>query len=401
MQFDLILLDQNLGTGLTGIQFLEKIRSLGYQVPVIMITRDESIESVVKAMKAGAYDYVGKKPDLSELKIIINRALDNFKLQSEKQLLKSEIQDIKGKFIGVSPAIQAVREKIKKILPMSSTVLITGESGTGKEVIAREIHNTSPRKDKPFVVVNCAAIPRDLFESELFGHTMGAFTGAYRARKGKFEQANSGTIFLDEIGELDITLQAKFLRTIEDTCFEPVGGTEQIDVDVRIITATNKNLPEAIEQGKFREDLYYRLNVIQLELPPLQKRREDIPLLIDEFIRKKNREMKKKVRGVSEKALDFLIACDWPGNVRELQNTIERAIIYTDNDYINLDVIEDQFQHLPEDLADYETARQKALHKFQKQYISTILKLCGGNITKAAQRMGISRQGLQKMIKKL
>ena len=399
--FDVILLDIKLGSGLDGIEFLEEMRKQQISIPTIMITGDKSIDMVVKAMKAGAYDYVGKDPDLSELKIIINRALNEFGLRRENELLREEIQQLKGQFVGESPAIRSIRQQIQKLAPLDSTVLISGDSGTGKEVVARNIHQLSKRKNKPFITLNCAAIPKELFESEFFGHEKGAFTGAYKARKGKFELANHGTLFLDEIGELEISAQAKLLRVLEEKKIELVGGSGQIEVDVRIIAASNKDLKKAVENGKFREDLFYRLNIVQFFLPPLRERKEDIPLLVHEFIRKISHELKKSINGITEEAMNSLIAYDWPGNVRELQNVIEKAIIYQDGDLIDSHVFDGSILPFSSTLSDYATAKQAVLQKFQKQYISAMLKLTSGNKTKAAERMGLTRQGLQKMIDQL
>lgn len=399
--FDVILLDIKLGSGLDGIEFLEKIHKQQIFIPTIMITGDKSIDMVVKAMKAGAYDYVGKDPDLSELKIIINRALNEFGLRRENELLREEIQQLKGQFVGESPAIRSIRQQIQKLAPLDSTVLISGDSGTGKEVVARNIHQLSKRKNKPFITLNCAAIPKELFESEFFGHEKGAFTGAYKARKGKFELANHGTIFLDEIGELEISVQAKLLRVLEEKKIELVGGSGQIEVGVRIIAASNKDLKKAVENGKFREDLFYRLNIVQIFLPPLRERKEDIPLLVHEFIDKKSKELKKNVKGITEQAMNSLIAYDWPGNVRELQNVIEKAIIYTDGDLIQAHTFDGSILPFSSELPDYASAKQTVLQKFQKQYISAMLKLTNGNKTKAAERMGLTRQGLQKMMDQL
>lgn len=398
--FDLVLLDIDLGPGMDGFQFLSQIKELDILIPVIMITKDRSIGTVVKAMKMGAYDYVGKKPDLSELRIIVNRALNEVGLRRENKLLREEVQSLTGELLGESNAILNIKEQVVKFAETNSTVLITGESGTGKGLIARQIHSNSLRKDKPFVVVNCAAIPKELFESELFGHEKGAFTGAYRKKLGKFELANHGTIFLDEIGDLDNSLQAKFLRVLEEKKFERVGGEKSVSVDVRVLVATNKDLEVLTKRGNFREDLYYRLNVVRIHIPPLRERKEDIPILAKEFTRRKGRELKKTVKGISKEALNILISYDWPGNVRELENLIENAIISTEKDILTPDM----FPSLSSDYAispNYETAKKNALERFQREYVSTILRLTDGNITQAAQRMGISRQGLQKLIRNL
>ena len=397
---DLILLDIDLGSGMDGFGFLEKLKENYTSIPVIMITRDESIETVVKAIKMGAFDYVGKKPDLSELKIIIQRALAEYGLRKENELLREEVRHLTGEFVGESKASRQIKEMISKMSQIDSTVLITGESGTGKEIVARQIHANSGRSNQPFVTVNCAAIPKDLFESELFGHEKGAFTGAIKRKLGKFELADNGTLFLDEVAELDVAAQAKLLRAIEEKTFERVGGEDKIEVDVRILSATNRNLKEGVAEGTFRKDLYYRLNVLQILIPPLRERQEDIALLTSEILMKKCRELKKKVSRINDQAMNLLLAYEWPGNVREMQNIIEGAIIHSDSDVLT----ERDFPTIQASsvgLANYETAKQKALENFQREYISSILRLTQNNITQAAKRMGISRQGLQKMMRQL
>ena len=395
--FDALLLDIDLGSGMDGFDILKRIQKEELSIPVIMITKDENITTVVKAIKMGAYDYVGKKPDLSELKIIINRALKEYGLRRSNQLLREEIRRFTGELLGESNAICDVKNQIEKLAKITSTVLITGESGTGKELVARQIHYQSTRRDKPFVAVNCAAIPRELFESEIFGYEKGAFTGALKTKTGKFELANHGTLFLDEISELDTSVQAKLLRILEEKKLERVGGKETISVDVRILAATNKNLKDLIQSGKFREDLYFRLNVIPVYIPPLRERKDDIPVLVKEFVRCKSIEMKKNVKRISPEAMKLLISYDWPGNVRELQNLIERAVIFSENEILTEDLfpsILNSYATLP----NYAKAKQQALNRFQHEYVTTMLKIVDGNITKAAEQMGITRQGLQKML---
>ncbi|MFQ5633026.1 MAG: sigma-54-dependent transcriptional regulator, partial [bacterium] len=329
-KFDAILLDIDLGAGMDGFEFLRQIKAQDDPIPVIMITHDQAISTVVKAIKMGAYDYVGKKPDLSELKMALERALEAFGLRQEHAFFRDEIRRLSGVLLGESDAMQEVKRQIARLAKTDSTVLITGESGTGKELVAREIHHLSLRGDRPFVAINCAAIPGQLFESEIFGHERGAFTGAIARKKGKFEIAHKGTFFLDEIAELDKAMQAKLLRVLEEKKFERVGGTESIQVDVRIITATNKDLEKSMQQGEFRDDLYYRLHITPIHIPPLRECREDIPILTNEFLQRKSKELRKPVREIAHEAIDLLIAHDWPGNVRELQNMIENAILYSD-----------------------------------------------------------------------
>jgi len=398
--FDVILLDIEMEPGIDGYEFLQTIKERDISIPVIMISKHESIDMVVKAIKMGAYDYIGKKPDLSELKIVINRALADYGRRRKNQLLEEDLQRFTGDLVGHSEAMLEVKQQIAKLAQIDSTVLITGETGTGKELVVRQIHRCSPRKDQPFIAVNCAAIPKELFESELFGHEKGAFTGAFKRKPGRFEQADKGTLFLDEISEIDKFLQAKLLRVLEEREFQRVGGEENIQVDIRLIAATNKDLNHLIDQGLFRNDLYFRLNIGQIHIPPLRERKTDIPMLVAEFIKKKNHELKKKVKHIADDTMNKLLAYDWPGNVRELQNLIERAIINADGDTL-------YNHHFPEfkndhsSLPNYETAKQQAIARFQKEYISAMLHLTEGNISEAAARMEISRQGLYKMKKQL
>ena len=398
--FDLILLDIDLGAGIDGYKFLDRIKEMEVEIPIIMISKYESINKVVKAIKKGAYDYVGKKPDLSELKIIINRALDDFGRRRENKFLKQEIRQQFEEFLGESEPIQNIKSQIIKIAAVDSTILITGESGTGKEIIARKIHDLSSRKDKPFVAVNCAAIPGSLFESELFGHERGAFTGAINRKNGKFEIANHGTIFLDEIAEMDISTQAKLLRVLQQKTIERLGGRQNIPINVRIIAATNKNLKDLIKQKKFREDLFFRLNIFPIHVPPLRERRGDLPLLAQEFVRKKSSELKKNILDIHPHVINNLISYDCPGNVRELENMIERAIILATSTTLTPDLFPDILPHSAAQ-STYAVAKKQAEERFQREYIPAMLRLANKNITRAAEMMGVTRQGLQKMIKYL
>jgi two-component system response regulator HydG len=398
--FDAVLLDIDLGSGINGLEVLDTIAEFEIPPPVIMISKDQSIDTVVSAMKKGAYDYIGKKPDLSELKLIIGRALDEYGLRRDNLVFRDEIKDKCAEIVGNSQAIIEIRNKIERLAGVETTVMISGETGTGKELVARQIHYQSSRTNRPFVVVNCAVIPQDLFESELYGHEKGSFSGAHQRTIGKFERAEKGTIFLDEIGELSGPLQAKLLRVIEEKEIERVGGEETLAVDVRIIAATNRELKKDVEAGRFRSDLFFRLNVSPVEIPPLRERRQDIPILADWYVRRKAMELKKKITGISEKAMDILVSHNWPGNIRELVNTIENAIIYADDAILD----EKAFANLLngfEGYPGYEQAKQAALKNFKRDYILTILRAADGNITHAAQRMDITRQGLQKMMREL
>lgn len=325
--FDLALLDIRMPR-LDGISVLKKIKTVSPETVVIMITAYASADTAIKAMKEGAYDYITKPFKVDEIKLIIQNGLEKKHLQNENLLLKKVVRDRYHfeKIIGQSPRMLELYDLLEKVAPTKTNILITGESGTGKELAARAIHYNSPRREKPFVTLNCGAIPESLIESELFGHMKGAFTDAISAKKGLFEVADEGTIFLDEISELPLMMQVKLLRVLQDREFKRVGGTEDIRVDVRIISATNKDLEEAVREKKFREDLFYRLNVIQIKIPSLRDRKEDIPLLAGHFLKKYAEDLGKQITQISPEALRVLIQYDFPGNVRELQNIIERAV---------------------------------------------------------------------------
>jgi two-component system response regulator PilR (NtrC family) len=325
--FDLVLLDIRMPK-LDGISALKKIKSNAPETIVIMITAYASADTAIKAMKEGAYDYITKPFKVEEIKLIINNALEKKNLQKENILLKQVVRDRFhfGNIIGQSPKMVALYDLLEKVSPTKTNILITGESGTGKELVAKAIHYNSPRKEKPFVTLNCGAIPESLIESELFGHMKGAFTDAIATKKGLFEVADEGTIFLDEISELPLLMQVKLLRVLQDKEFKRVGGTEDIRVDVRIMAATNKDLEEAVKEKRFREDLFYRLNVIQIKLPPLRDRKEDIQTLANHFLKKYSQELSKAISKISPEALQILLNYEYPGNVRELQNIIERAV---------------------------------------------------------------------------
>jgi two-component system response regulator PilR (NtrC family) len=325
--FDLILLDIRMPR-LDGIGVLKKIKTASPETIVIMITAYASADTAIKAMKEGAYDYITKPFKVDEIKLIIKNALEKKNLQKENLLLKQVVRDRYrfGSIIGQSSKMLALYDLLEKIAPTKTNILITGESGTGKELAAKAVHYNSSRKDKPFVTLNCGAIPESLIESELFGHMKGAFTDAITTKKGLFEMADEGTIFLDEISELPLLMQVKLLRVLQDKEFKRVGGTDDIRVDVRIISATNKDLEETVKEKRFREDLFYRLNVIQVKMPPLRDRKEDIPILAAHFLKKFSEELNKNILKVSPEALTMLLNYEYPGNVRELQNIIERAV---------------------------------------------------------------------------
>ncbi len=325
--FDLALVDLRMPKQ-DGLSVLKHIKTVSPETIVIVITAYASADTAIKAMKEGAYDYITKPFKIDEMKLVIQNALEKRHLQKENRILKEVVRDRYqfDNIIGQSPKMLELYDLLEKVAPTKTNILITGESGTGKELVAKAIHYNSPRREKPFVTLNCGAIPESLIESELFGHMKGAFTDAIATKKGLFEVADEGTIFLDEISELPLMMQVKLLRVLQDKEFKRVGGTEDIRVDVRIISATNKDLEEAVREKQFREDLFYRLNVIQIKLPSLRERKEDIPLLVNHFIKRYSEELGKQITQVSPEALRILMKYDYPGNVRELQNIIERSV---------------------------------------------------------------------------
>ncbi|RLB91718.1 MAG: hypothetical protein DRH50_10655, partial [Deltaproteobacteria bacterium] len=334
--FDLIIMDVRL-PGISGIEALDKIKEIDPQAIILIMTAYGKREMALEAIKKGAYDYFSKPFQIEEMEVIINRSLEKRRLEEEIRRLRRELARDHGAsgLVFAGPQMERIYEVVGRVSPTDSTVLITGESGTGKELVADLIHNQSKRRDMPFIKLNCVAIPEGLLESELFGHEKGAFTGAYARRQGKFELAHKGTLFLDEIGDMSPPTQAKILRVLQEREFERVGGGKTIKVDVRIIAATNKDLKKKVAGGAFREDLYYRLNVVNIHLPPLRERRGDIPILAAHFLELKNMRTGRKIKDFSSDALDILINYPWPGNVRELKNTVERAVILTEGNIID------------------------------------------------------------------
>jgi DNA-binding NtrC family response regulator len=405
---DLVLLDIIL-PDLDGLRVLEKIKQGKPDAIVIMITATKTVKTAVEAMKLGAYDYITKPFDIDELRLIVNRALSTKALKEENQRLWEEIDKSFGfeNIIGKSKGMKDIFKVVRQIADSRSTVLIMGESGTGKELISRAIHYHSNRKNYPFVTINCAAIPETLIESELFGHEKGAFTNAIEKKLGRFEVANQGTLFLDEIGELSLATQAKILRFLEEKEFTRVGGSKTIKVDVRLITATNKDLNQLLRTGGFREDLYYRINVVPIVIPPLRERKEDIPILLDHVIRKFNVENSKNVKGVSEKALELIMNYEWPGNVRELENLLERLIALTPNEYIQADelpfdlVDTSKINELKESIFNGKVSFLKAEEEFERGIILDALKRANYVQSHAAEVLGISRRILKYKMDKL
>ena len=403
--FDLVLMDVRM-LKVSGLEALDKIKSYNPAIPVIIMTAYSSVETAIEALKKGAYDYLNKPLDFDKLRITMERAMEHIHLKEENRILKESLrkQFDTQQIIGRSPAMLKLLDKASQVAPSEATVLITGESGTGKELIAGAIHYNSERKDGHFVKINCAAIAETLLESELFGHEKGAFTGAERRKDGRFQQAHRGSFFLDEVSEMPLTMQVKLLRVLQEKVITRVGGEKDINIDVRIIAATNKNLVTLIKDGLFREDLYYRLNVISLEIPPLRERREDIPLLAQNFLEIFSKKNKKKINGFTPKAMDHIIKHDWPGNVRELMNAVERGVVLARSEYLDDEdilIVQNALQKEPENcFLDDEEKVNMSLDELERAAILKILEFTKGNKSEAARRLGITRKTLHKKLKK-
>jgi len=395
---DLILLDVWMPSGIDGLETLKAIKEISQESIVIMISGHSTIETAVQATKLGAYDFLEKPLTLEKVLILIERALEKQRLERENIALRTDISQ-KWKIVGESPKIIALKDEISKAAISPSRVIIYGESGTGKELVARALHEASDRKDKNFIEVNCAAIPHELIESELFGHEKGSFTGAFERKKGKFELADGGTLFLDEVGDMSLATQAKVLRVIETQEFQRVGGSKKIKVDVRIIAATNKDLNEEIKKVNFREDLYFRLNVIPIHVPPLRDRKDDIPLLVEYFLKNFAQQYGQKTKKISKATLHTLMEYDWPGNVRELKNTIERFVIMTPTETIDIKYIP-SFKEGKTDYYSCKTLRDAREH-FEKDFIVRKLQENNWNISKTAEGLEIERSNLHRKIKSL
>ena len=393
---------------LDGVGLLERVIRDYPSTPVIIITAHGTIATAVDALKKGAFDYITKPFERDELKNIIHKAMRTRRLNEEELLVSPDDIDRQG-IIGSSEPMSKIYDTIKRVAPTTTTVLISGETGTGKDLIAYAIHRNSPRRDNPFVKINCAAIAENLIESELFGYERGAFTGAVSTKPGRFELADKGTLFLDEVGEIPRDMQVKLLRVIQDHEFERVGGLRTIRVDVRLIAATNRNLLQDVKDGRFREDIYYRLNVFPTHIPPLRERREDILPLTEYFIEKFNGKLDREVKHIDSRVKDVLVSYDWPGNIRELENFIERIVLMAVGDTITFEDIPPEWKSAAEAISLSQKAGQKRpfkdfvkghMEEVEKQTIIQCLDEVGGNVTKAAQRLGLSRKGLQlKMIK--
>jgi nitrogen regulation protein NR(I) len=406
--YDVVITDLNM-PGMDGMEVLDHFNENRPGTMVILLTAYGTIETAVQAVKRGAFDYLTKPAKLDEIIIILQRAEELNALKEENELLRSQIQERFANIVGQSPPMQKLYRTIQRVSKTATTVLILGESGTGKELIANAIHYHSDRKDKPFVPINCGAIPEELLESELFGHERGAFTGALKERKGRFELAHQGTVFLDEIGEMSQKLQVKLLRFLQEKRFERVGGGRTIQVDAGIIAATNKDLEKAVEEGSFREDLFYRLNVIPIHVPPLREREGDVPLLIHHFLKRHCQEKEIPQKRMSKAAVETLDRYPWPGNVRELENLIERLVILTDSDEIDVDDLPPRIRQCqatrPNSLMDISLGEsgmdlKKTLDDLENHLIMEALKRANGVKNRAANLLGLNRTTLIEKMKK-
>ncbi len=405
---DLVLMDMRMPR-MDGIEATRAISHYNPAIPIVIMTAYSSISSAVEALKSGAYDYITKPLDFDALQLVLQRALEHTQLQQENEGLRQQLARLQvPQIFGRSPVMQEMLETVALVAPSGATVLITGESGTGKGLVARAIHCNSLRAQKPLVEVNCAAIPETLVESELFGHEKGAFTGANRQRQGRFAQANGGSLFLDEIGELSLSMQAKLLRVLQEGEIQRVGSDATLPVDVRILAATNRDLQDMVAEGAFREDLYYRLNVMAIEVPPLRERIEDIPVLARHFWEAFAEKNRKTVKGIAPQAMDLLLKHAWPGNVRELENVMERAVILLRGEYISEKELPLSIQRLKqEDTSSGESVERDfgysagaTLAEMEKQMIRQALKETAGNKSETARRLGITRRTLHLKLKK-
>ncbi|HEU19260.1 MAG TPA: sigma-54-dependent Fis family transcriptional regulator [Deltaproteobacteria bacterium] len=397
--FDLILMDIRM-IRVSGLEALGIIRDINPSIPIILMTAYSSVETAVEGLKKGAYDYLTKPLDFDELRLAMERAMDHTKLREENRLLRASLDTHfdRSNIVGRSSAMEKLLGLVAQVSEADATVLITGESGTGKELIAGAIHFNSPRKDRPFIKINCAAITESLLEAELFGHEKGSFTGADRTKEGKFRQADGGSLFLDEVSEMSQAMQVKLLRVLQEREITRVGGDEVITVDVRVIAATNKNLLEAVTAGHFREDLFYRLNVITLQVPPLRERQEDIALLALHFLTVFAEKNNKAIKGFTPRAMDRLLKYEWPGNIRELMNVIERSVVLSRSEYLDEDALSLTERH--EATSNDVTAGTLPLEEVEKATIIKTLKATGGNKSETARRLGITRRTLHQKLRK-
>lgn len=400
--FDIMLLDLKM-PDCTGLELLSQVKRLAPDMAVIMMTAYGTVKIAVEAVKQGAFDFITKPFELGEMRLTIQKALEMQRLAHENRELRLMLKEkfIFKNIVGASPKMQGVFEVIRKVVNYDVTILICGESGTGKELVAQAIHHNSSRRDKPFVKLNCAALPETLLESELFGYEKGAFTGAIASKPGRFELAEGGTLFLDEIGDTSLNMQAKLLRVLQEKEFERVGGKETLRVDVRIVAATNKDLKREVEAKRFREDLYYRLNVVPVHLPPLRERKEDIPALVHHFLKELNLLFQKDFSAVSPEAMACLLRYHWPGNVRELRNVLEKAVLLGEGKTISLEHLPEELRGLDADVSRVGRAAEPAsLDHLEKEHIYQVLREVRWNQSKAAELLGIHRNTLRKKIER-
>ena len=407
-EVDLVITDLKMPR-VTGLEVLERVKQAMPDTEVVVMTAFSTTETAIEAMKKGAYDYIGKPFKVDQIKVVVDKCIEKRRLAVENRRLHHLVRE-KFRFeniVGRSPAIRQVFEMIERVALTRTNVLISGETGTGKELVAKAIHFNSPRKDKPFLVINCGAIPAELMESELFGHIKGAFTGAYTNKKGLFEEADGGTLFLDEIGELTLPLQVKLLRALQERKIKQVGGVRELDVDVRIIAATNRDLEDEVRRDRFRQDLYFRLNVIQIRMPALRDRRDDIPLIAQHLLQKLGKDLGKHLRGIEPRAMDALIAYPFAGNVRELENLIERAVTFEMSDVLTVSSLPEHVVAPPRtlgpmsgpgrelELPDSGVDLEGILADVEKRYLLKALEQTGGNKTDAAKRLGVSFRSIR------
>lgn len=407
-EVDVVVTDLRM-PGLDGLGLLNRVTEEYPRIPVIIITAHGTVDTAVEALKKGAFDYITKPFDREDLLNVIHKAHRSRKIRDDEVVPEAGDVDHLN-IIGSSGEMSRIFEVISRVAPTTTTVLITGETGTGKELVAHAIHRNSPRRDEPFIKINCAAIAETLLESELFGYEKGAFTGAVHRKPGRFELAHQGTLFLDEVGDLPKDMQVKLLRVVQDQEFERVGGLRTIRVDVRLIAATNRNLLQSVKEGKFREDLFYRLNVVPIHLPPLRERKDDIEALMDHFIRKFNRKLNRNVQGVSPVVREIFVSrYEWPGNIRELENLLERLVLFARGELVTEEELPGEIRfHEPrsapspsmEEPGTFKEVLRRRTEEIERDMILRVLEECGGNVSRAAQQLGLSRKGLQlKMIR--
>jgi DNA-binding NtrC family response regulator len=404
-EYDVLIADLKMPK-MDGIELLKTVRQIDPDLPVVMITGYATVETAVESIKAGAADYIPKPFEPDHLRQVVRNTVEKLDLIRENQALKERLRypAVSDEMLGESEALQRVRNLIAKVAPTDSTVLILGETGTGKELVARAVHANSPRSSRPFIPVNCAAIPATLLESELFGHVKGAFTGAYRSRRGSFQLAHGGSLFLDEVGEMSLDLQIKLLRSLQDNQVHPVGSEKHVDVDVRFIAASNRNLEEAVKKGGFREDLFYRINVLPIVLPPLRERDGDVLILADYFLVKYSQELRKDIKGYTEKVRRLLLEYPWPGNIRELENAVERAVILAEGETLGVEafpqVLATSSSMPARDAVESSLTDYPSLEKVERDYIMEILQATQWNRKKASEILGISTVTIWRKLEK-